>query len=96
MGDNSVDMIPPSLDNGEPNSTMANQIVYSPKEIILRGILALKWHRHNAKLKLMVFDYIVFIELVLYVHCQQQMSCRKGKLYRFKPVLLLLRINESL
>ena len=30
MGDNSVDMIPPALDNGEPNSTMSNQIVYSP------------------------------------------------------------------
>ena len=30
MGDDSVDMIPPVLDNGEPNSTMANQIVYSP------------------------------------------------------------------
>ena len=26
MGDNSVDMIPPALDNGEPNSTMENQI----------------------------------------------------------------------
>ena len=26
MGDNSVDMIPPALDNGEPNSTMANQL----------------------------------------------------------------------
>ena len=35
MGDNSVDMIPPALDNGEPNSTMANQIVYSPEETIL-------------------------------------------------------------
>ena len=42
MGDNSVDMIPPSLDNGEPNSTMANQIVYSPKEIILRGVFGAK------------------------------------------------------
>ena len=30
MGDNSIDMIPPALDNGEPNSTMANLIVYSP------------------------------------------------------------------
>ena len=38
MGDNSVDMIPPALDNGEPNSTMVNQIVYSPKETILRRI----------------------------------------------------------
>ena len=37
MGDNSVDMIPPVLDNGEPNSTMANQIVYSSKETILEG-----------------------------------------------------------
>ena len=37
MGDNSVDMIPPALDNGEPNSTMANQIAYSPKETILEG-----------------------------------------------------------
>ena len=34
MGDNSVDMIPPALDNGEPNSTMANQTAYSPKETI--------------------------------------------------------------
>ena len=30
-------MIPPALGNGEPNSTMANQIVYSPKETILEG-----------------------------------------------------------
>ena len=37
MGDNSVDLIPPAFDNGEPNSTMANQIVYSPKETILEG-----------------------------------------------------------
>ena len=37
MGDNSVDMIPLALDNGEPNSTMANQIAYSPKETILEG-----------------------------------------------------------
>ena len=37
MGDNSVDMIPHALDNGEPNSTMANQIAYSPKETILEG-----------------------------------------------------------
>ena len=37
MGDNSVDMIPPALDNGEPNSTMANQLAYSPKETILEG-----------------------------------------------------------
>ena len=37
MGDNSVDMIPPALDNGEPNSTMANQIAYSPKETILEA-----------------------------------------------------------
>ena len=36
MGDNSVDMIPPALDNGEPNSTMGNQIVYSPKETIFK------------------------------------------------------------
>ena len=35
MGDNSVDMIPPALDNGELNSTMANQIVYSLEETIL-------------------------------------------------------------
>ena len=35
MRDNSLDMVPPALDNGEPNSTMANQIVYSPKETIL-------------------------------------------------------------
>ena len=36
MGDNSVDMIPPAVDNGEPNSTMANQILvaYSQKETI--------------------------------------------------------------
>ena len=32
-----MDMIPPALDNGEPHSTMANQIVYSPKETILEG-----------------------------------------------------------
>ena len=37
MGDNSVDMIPPPLDNGEPNSTMANQVDYRPKETILEG-----------------------------------------------------------
>ena len=30
-------MIPPALDNGEPNLTVANQIVYSPKETIFEG-----------------------------------------------------------
>ena len=35
--DNSFDMIPPALDNGELNSTMANHIVYSPTETILEG-----------------------------------------------------------
>ena len=39
MGDNSVGMIPPALDNGEPNLTMANQLAYSPKETILEGNL---------------------------------------------------------
>ena len=42
MGDNSVDIIPPALDNGEPNSTMANQIVYSPKETILEGYFCIQ------------------------------------------------------
>ena len=37
MGDNFVDMIPTALDNDEPNSTMANQLAYSPKETILEG-----------------------------------------------------------
>ena len=37
MGDNSVDMIRTALDNGEPNSTMANQVVYSPRETFLEG-----------------------------------------------------------
>ena len=50
MGDNSVDMIPPALDNGEPNSTMANQIAYSPKETILEEYFAHKWCNHQAKL----------------------------------------------
>ena len=50
MGDNCVDMIPPALDNGEPNSIMANQIVYSAKETILKRIFAYKWCHHNAKL----------------------------------------------
>ena len=49
-GDNSVDMIPPALDNGEPNSTMANQIVYTPKETILEGYFSHKWCHHHAKL----------------------------------------------
>ena len=50
MEDNSVDMIPPALDNGEPNSTMANQIVYSSKETIKKGIFAHKWYNYHAKL----------------------------------------------
>ena len=50
MGDNSVDMIPPALDNGELNSTMANQIAYSPKETILEDYFAHKWCQHHAKL----------------------------------------------
>ena len=39
MGDNSVDMRPSASDNGESDLTMANQIVYSAKETILRGII---------------------------------------------------------
>ena len=50
MGDNSVDMIPPALDNGEPNSTMANQIVFSLKATILERIFTYKWCHHNDKL----------------------------------------------
>ena len=51
MGDNSVDMIPPALDNGEPNSTMANQIVYiAQKKSFKKVIFAHKWCHHHAKL----------------------------------------------
>ena len=75
MGDNSVDMIHPALDNDEPNSTMANQIIYSPKEIILRRIrlycVNLLWCFRD-------------------VHCQQQMPYRKGQLYRFKHTCTLI------
>ena len=45
-----MDMIPPPSDNGEPNSTMANQIVYTLKETILMRIVAHKWCHLNAKL----------------------------------------------
>ena len=51
MGDNSVVMISfRFFDNGESNSTMANQIVYSPIETILEGYFAHKWCHHHAKL----------------------------------------------
>ena len=39
-GDNSVDMMPCALDNGESNLTMANQIFHIRKNILkLMGIL---------------------------------------------------------
>ena len=50
MGDNSVDMITPALDNGEPNSTMANQLAYSPKETILEGNFCTQRCHHHARL----------------------------------------------
>ena len=56
IGDNSVDMIPPALDNGEPNSTMVNQIVYSQKGTILRKNFCTQIMRNY-----MMFDYIVLI-----------------------------------
>ena len=88
MGDNSVDMIPPALDNGEPNSTMANQIVYSPKETILEGYFSTQMVPSSCETKWCSIILCKFA-LVLYVHCQQQMPYRKGQLYRFRHVLLL-------
>ena len=88
MGDNSADMIPPALDNGEPNSTMANQIVYSPKETILEGYFCTQMVPSLCKTKWCSIILCSFA-LVLYVHCQQQIPHRKGQFYRFKHVLLL-------
>ena len=70
MGDNSVDMIPPALDNGEPNSTMANQIVYSPKETILEGCTQTVPSSCETKWCSIILSVFA---LVLNVHCQQQM-----------------------
>ena len=70
MGDNSVDMIPPALDNGEPNSTMANQIVYNPKETILEGYFCTQMVSSSCETKWCSITLCSF-DLVLYVHCQQ-------------------------
>ena len=88
MGDNSVDMIPPALDNGEPNSTMANQIAYSPKETILEEYFCIRMLPSSFETK---WCSIILCEFAfnLYVNCQQQMPYRKGQFYRFKHVLLL-------
>ena len=60
MGDNSVDMRTPVLDNGEPNSTMANQIVYSLKKQLKENVFAHRLCHHNAKLHGIRY-YIVLI-----------------------------------
>ena len=88
MGDNSVDMIPPALDNGEPNSTMANQIAYSPKETILEEYFCIQMLPSSFETK---WCSIILCKFAfnLYVNCQQQMPYRKGQFYRFKHVLLL-------
>ena len=88
MGDNSVDMIPPALDNVEPNSTMANQIVYSPKETMLDGYFCTEMVPSSCETKWCSIILCKFA-LVLYVHFQQQMPYRKGQLYQFKHVVLL-------
>ena len=88
MGDNSVDMISTALDNGEPNSTMANQIVYSPKETIVEGYFCTQMVPSSCETKWCSIILSKFA-LLLYVHCEQQMPHRKGQLYRFKNVLLL-------
>ena len=84
MGDNSVDMIRPALDNGEPNSTMTNQIVYSRKETILRRLFfANKWCHHNAKLD------------GVRLYCLNLLWCfvftvnSKGLLYQFQQCLIV-------
>ena len=66
MGDNSVDMIPPALDNGEPNSTMANHIVYSPKETILQGNFCTQMVPSSYKTKwcsiiLCLFAFVLYV-----------------------------------
>ena len=76
MGDNSVDMIHPALDNGEPNSTMANQIVYSPKETILEGYFCTQMVPSSCETKWCSIILCKFA-LVLHVHCQQQMPIGK-------------------
>ena len=88
MGDNSVDMIPPALDNGEPNSTMANQLAYSPKETILEGNFGTQMVPSTCETKWCSIILCLFA-FVLYVNCQQQMPYQKGQFYRFKHVLLL-------
>ena len=88
MGDNSVDMIPPTLDNDEPNLTMANQIVYSPTETMLEGYFCAQMVPSSCETNLCSIILCKFA-MVLYVHCQQQNPYREGQLYRFKHVLLL-------
>ena len=64
MGDNSVDMIPPALDNGEPNSTMANQIAYSSKETILEEYFCIQIVPLHAKLNgVRLYWFICFCTL---------------------------------
>ena len=60
MGDNSVDMIPPTLDNGEPNSTIANQIVYSLKETILEDYFCTQMVPSSCETKLCNIVLICF------------------------------------
>ena len=81
MGDNSVDMIPPALDNGELNSTMANQIAYSPKETILEGYFCTQ----------MVPASCDCVNLLLCFTLTVNSKCHIGKVifYRFKHVLLI-------
>ena len=88
MGDNSVDIIPPALDNGEPNSTMANQIAYSPKETFSEEYFCTKMVPSSCETKWCSM-ILCLSAVLLCVNCQQQMPYRKGQFYRFKHVLLL-------
>ena len=82
-------MIPPALDTGEPNSTMANQIAYSPKETILEEYFCIQMLPSSFETK---WCSIILCKFAfnLYVNCQQQMPYRKGQFYRFKHVIALM------
>ena len=80
-------MIPLALDNGEPNLTMANQLVQ--KKFTIEGYFCTQMVPSSCETKWCSITLCLFA-LVLYIHSQQQIiPNRKGHLYRFKHVLLL-------
>ena len=92
MGDNSVDMIPPALDNGEPNSTRANQIAYSPKETILEGYFCTQMVPSSAKLNGV---RLYCVNLLLCFTLTVNSKCHIGKV-NFTDLSMSYCFNESM